>query len=229
MTQPPACSVPAILAQFLRPDETPAVASLPSPPVLEHYVLENSWPLAAVLVIAALVAAWMLNRQSRARQAVMAGGGLLLVAAGVLIAGQMVTTTRESLIARTRTLVAATAAADTASLRDMLAGDIQLRAYFFNEPMKKDVVLDRVERYMGHEYPVQSHKIDSPQATIDGPNAARTQVHVVVTNPSATMYNVPVGSWWRVDWRMDKDGVWRVTQLECLQLDVVRAGEKVSP
>jgi hypothetical protein len=219
------------LAQFKlgQRGDTPTVSTLPAPPPLEHYLFESPWLPAVVLVFAAIVATWALNRRARAKQGALVGVGLLVLAGAVVLTAQMVTTTRESLIARTRELVAYTAKADTTALSDLLGGDVLLRAYFFQEPMPKDVLLGRVERYMGREYPVESHKVDSASAVIDGRNAARTQVHVVVHNPSATMYNVPVGSWWRIEWRLDKDGEWRVTGLECLQLDVVAAGQTVSP
>lgn len=223
---------PLLLAQaglFTQSDAAQRVPSLPAPPALEHYLLENPWPLVIVLVVAALVAAALLNRRARGRQALLAAGGLLIVAGAVIAAAALVTTTRETLIQRTRELVDATAKADIAALQDMLASDVELRTFFFDRGRPRGELLDDVRRYMGQEYPVQSHREDSAQATIDGRNAARTQVHVVVRAREVTMYDVPVGSWWRIEWRKDDDGQWRVRGLECLQLDVVKQGTRISP
>lgn len=214
-------TLPPLLAQ--------AVPSLPAPPAVQHYLLENPWPTAIVLAVCGLVVAAILNRQGQSRRAVLTAVGLFLAAGAVVATSSLVTTTREALIHRTRLLIDAAARADTESLRDMLASDADLRAAFLTGDWGRDRLLDGVQRYLGQQYPIQSHREDSARAIIDGPNAARTQIHVVVRAKEATMYDVPVGSWWRIEWRKDADGVWRVRGLECLQLSAIAPGTKISP
>ncbi len=219
---PPALPAPApLLAQ--------SIPTLPSPPTIEHYLFENPWPAVIVLTLGALVVATALNRQGRSRQARLAAVGLLAGAIAVGVTASLVTTTREVLIQHSKSLVNATAAADLASLRDMLASDAELRAAFLTQTWTRDRLLDGVEQYLGQRYPIQSHGEDSIRATIDGPNAARTQMHVVVRSTDATAYDVPIGSWWRIEWRKSDDGTWRVRGLECLHLSAVATGTKISP
>lgn len=207
----------------------PTVPTLPRPPLLAHYVLEQPWPLVATLVVGGCLAAWLLNQRARARLGLAVGAGLVLLGAAVAIVGSAVTTTRETLIARTVDLIAATARADTAALNSILARDVSLRFYTTSRRYSRDELLGLVRRYPGEQYPVESHRQESLSASVDGPNAARTQVRAITHSTSATIYNVPVGSWWRVEWRREADGEWRVSGLECLQIDGLPAGSNVSP
>lgn len=206
-----------------------SIPSLPAPPALGHYLFENPWPAVIALAFGALAAGAVVNRRAGARRAWPVAGGLLLLALAAGVTARLVTTTREALIRRSQALVDAAARADTAALSGMLADDAELRAAFLTSPWARGRLLDGVRQYLGQRYPIQSHREDSASAAIDGPNAARTQLRVVVRARDATMYDVPVASWWRLEWRRDADGQWRIRGLECLWLSAVPAGTKIAP
>lgn len=195
------------------------VPMLPDPPMLEHMVFESPWMAVAGLVVLGLLSAWLLSRQGRRRAALVAGIIGPALGAALAVTASVVTTTRERLIADTHDLVAATAAADVTRLESFLAPDLTLRVFWVNRGHPRAEVLDLVRQYPGGQTPVKSWRINQSSASIDGPNAARTQVHVTTRSPSATLYDIPMGSWWRIEWRKDPDQTWSVRGIECLQGD----------
>jgi hypothetical protein len=65
---------------------------------------------------------------------------------------------------------------------------------------------------------------------VDGPNTARTQVHVRVVSPESTLYAAPIGSWWMVTWRKEgSSGEWKVRELQMQQLDSVSDVSQIRP
>lgn len=198
--------------------QTP-VPQLPIAPLLERTLFESPWLAAAGLLIVGLVAAWLLAQQGRRRPALIAAILGPVLAALVVLTATLVTTTRERLISDTRELIAATAAADITRLESMLAPDVALRVFWVNRAHPRAELLDLVRQYPGGQTPVKSWTINQSAASIDGPNAARTQVHITTRSPSATLYDIPMGSWWRIEWRQSPDQTWSVRGIECLQGD----------
>lgn len=209
-----------------RSDAPPA---LPRPPLVEHLLLEQPWAAALALGLGGLLAAWILNQRARARAGLALGAAMLLAGATIAVIGALVTTTREALIARTRELIALTARADTRALDGLLAGDVTFRLFTTDRRYIREELLGLVRRYPGELYPVESYREEQAAASLDGPNAARTQVRVVTRSAAATLYDLPVGSWWRIAWRREPDGAWRVTQIECLRIDGVPEGTRHAP
>src|SRR5262245_3222985 len=105
----PMPSHPLMLAQFGRP---PAIKPLPSPPFLEHYLLEDPIPLALILLGAAVVTLFVLNRKGKLRRGVAIGAALALAAAGVWALASIVSTNRERAADATDRLVGAAARVD---------------------------------------------------------------------------------------------------------------------
>ena len=202
----------------------PAVDSLPSPSPISHFLLENPYPLAILLVLAAAVVMYTFNRRAQARRGVRIGFLLAAIAAAIVALGHFVQTTREKLILNTALLVDATAVADTGRLGPMLAPDCSLMLYGRQRtPLGKDEILSKVQEYPGRQFPVKDHSIVESQAIADSGRAGRTQVRVRVT-PNGMP---PIGSWWRIAWRRDADtaddplGGWRVVSIGCLSIDGV--------
>lgn len=194
---------------------------LPSPPPLVHYTVENPWVLAGLLGLVSVVCLYLLltaRAGKHARAVAVAAAASVFTAVAVILAAQIVTTQREALIQQTRQLIAATAAADTAELGPMLGSSLALRVLGTSVALSREQTLDLVRRYPGQQTRVDSHTITESQATLDGPNVARTQVHVRVRSNDATLYDVPVGTWWMIEWRRGEDG-WKVTGLRCLHID----------
>lgn len=207
-----------------------AVGRLPEPPALAHYLLENPIPVVVVLLLIGVGLAWMVvtgraNEQRWPRIALIA---VVPAALAVYLTGWMVTTERETLARRTRDLVDLAAAADSGGLREVLAPEVSLRLLGGDSAYARDQILDLVARYMSPPNGIDWHKTDDVQAVMDGETTGRTQAHVRVRSPNNTLYDVPVGSWWRLTWRRSGDS-WKVSAIECLQIDGVPSGSSISP
>lgn len=216
----------ATLAQILT--DAP-VARLPDPPALAHYLFESPWIPIAILVVAGVVGFVVLNRQGKARQGVFALLGGVVMAAMLALTAFLMETPRELLIRQTRDLVARTAAADTAGIRPLLSDRVTMVCALpvpLSLPDTKQALLDAVQLQLGTNFPVREHSIGGEQASIDGPNTARTQMRVWVTlEREQAMYGGPIGSWWKIDWRKEGDE-WRVATITLLQLDGLGAAPR---
>lgn len=228
---------PVILAQFnALQTQTPAVPMLDDPPALIYYTVEWPWGLVAVLAGLGVVALLGLNARGQGRKGLIACGVCFGWAMLVFVLASVITTGRERLRDRTRELIEATAKADTTALRPMLGENVQLRAPA-GAPLAtgRDMLLDRVKQYPGERFQIASLRMSDVQAVIDGENVARSQLRVWVRIKDSA-YDLPIGSWWRIDWRRDpvpstggstgatEYGPWRATGLTALQIDGLGAG-----
>ncbi|MFN7021834.1 MAG: hypothetical protein ACK4WH_10975 [Phycisphaerales bacterium] len=215
-----------VLGQMFGAGESAAVPELPAPPPLTHYALENPWPaLGGCLILAALAFWLVLSGRAEGRKWLrLLGLGALVAGVGVLSAARMVKTDRETLVELTGVLVDAAARAEAAELTAMLGSDVALRVLGGEARYTRDQILDLVRKYPGTN-PIDWHTIDRSAAVMDGRDLGRTQVRVRVRSKATTMYDVPIGSWWRVSWRRS-GGAWQVSGLECLQIDGVAPGTR---
>lgn len=228
---PQSPSVPLLLAQSdpngARTDSS-LVAPLQESFDPTRYLFDNPWPLAGLLVAVAVGLVWWFNRQGKAKEGVRWAALCGALAAAAVLTGRLVTTQREVLMAQTRQLISVTAKADLVVLEPLLAREIVLTLPGNSAAFSRGQILDLVRKYPGGQYPVESVSIDSVQAVLDGPSIANAQVHVRTSAPEATLYDFPVGSWWKIGWRRDGDR-WVVSSLQCLQIDGVSPGTSVSP
>jgi hypothetical protein len=203
---------------------------LPPGPLWERLILENPWPTAGVLAVLAVAALVLLSRVEGGRRVVgvpvPTAVAALLVLAGciVLAVGMAVTTDREELRAGTQRLVDATAARDLETLDRLLASEARLHLPLRSQGLPGPVVpreqiMTLVEEVLGRRYPLKEHRTMEVQAALDGPRIARTQVRVRVV-PEA--WQIPHTSWWRVDWRREEHGGWRVIGIEPLDIPGAR-------
>ena len=194
-----------------------SVPRLPPPPLAARWLLEQPLPLVGFLAGAAILAWFVLNRSGKNRAALGAAGGLVALAAGVYVLAATVQTTREQLIDRTRTLVDRVIKVDVPGVEPMLDETFTVRA----RPIGRQEALNLVAQYLGGKFAVKDYQINQALATIDGPTVARTQIHVRAT-PVDSPYPGPLGSWWLLHWQKDeRDGEWRVVELEAQQIDFV--------
>jgi hypothetical protein len=207
------------------------VPMLPEAGVFERFVLESPWLLVGVVVFLALAAFLAFNKAGKLRQGVISLVAGLVVAGLAAVLGMAITTERERLQMRTRDLVRLTADANTSELKDYLDPHVKFSGISeVGSLHERDVLLESVRRYLGEMFKVRSHSLSRVGATIDGENVARTQVRVWVhVDKDAAMYDAPIGSWWRIDWRRDPVagaapgradyGPWRVSRVSLMQLD----------
>lgn len=224
-------SIPLLLAQS-DPNGartgSPLIAPLREPFDPTRYLFDNPWPLAGLLIVAAIGLVWWFNREGKARQGVRWAGLCLMLAAAVTLTGNLVTTQREILGGQTRLLISVASKADTVALESLLGREIVLTVPGNSANFSRGQILDLVRKYPGGQYPVESVSVDRVQTVLEGRSVATTQVQVRTRAPEATMYDFPVGSWWKIGWRRDGDR-WVVSSLQCLQIDGVSPGTSVSP
>jgi hypothetical protein len=195
-----------------------SVPRLPASPLAARWLLEQPLPLVGFLGAGAILAWFVLNRSGKNRAALGVAGGLFALAAGVYVLASVVQTTRELLIDRTRALVDHVTKVDVAAIAPMLDESFTVRYWGYD----RQKTLDEVAREMSSRAAVKDYQINQALAAVDGPNVARTQVHVRATLANSP-YGVPIGSWWLLHWQKDeRDGVWRVVELEAQQGDGVQ-------
>lgn len=194
----------------------PSPQPLPSGPLWERYILEQPWPLVALLVVAGVVV--FLKAKGRARSAVPAV--LLLGAVGVYAASELVTTANEQIRASTRRLVAAVVGMNVNAVSAELDSSAKLFSHWHNSGVGKDDILADVESRFrnGSEYAIKEHDIIELSSSRDGTRVGRSLVKV---RAISAMGNVPVFSWWLLDYQRTADGRWLVVQMEPLSISFV--------
>jgi hypothetical protein len=209
------------LAQPGRAVQRPPVPALPDPPALERYLLEDPFYPVLLLIVAGVVLFFWLNQAGRGRQALLAAAACLAGAGAMFTLATLVTTTRETLLARTESLVGAVGRADTAAISAMLGPDVRATVLSAPQEWNKEAILRQVESNLGPggRWAVKEAEVVAAAAAVDGPNTGRTQVRVRVTLEAL---GLPSLSWWRLHWRRDSDGAWRVTGIDVLEVDGVR-------
>lgn len=199
---------PALLTLAATPSNRGNVPPLPSPPALARYLLENPWPLAVTLALAAIVVFAVFNQRAELRRGLVFAGALLAAAAGVWVTGRTVITPREHLRQRTYELIGAVLRGESAGMARIL--EPEAVAYFPEAPDGVRI-LDWVAPNLTGVYRVREWAVLEEQASIDGPNVARTQFRVRVSDEN---HGLPYLGWVRFNWRQDPSGAWRVKSVE---------------
>ncbi len=198
------------------------VPRLPDPPALAYYIFENPWPLTIGLGVCGLVAMLVLRRHGQWREGKTIFACAAVLATLVVGLGYGVTTPRETLRARTRELIDLAAAVKATELRELLTEQARVGVFssHFGGVRGREEVLKAVQTYLGDSHPLESHEIGPVQAVVDGPNVARTQVRVwVKPQKDQQLYGVATGAWFRLDWKREEQGPWRVVAITIMQID----------
>ncbi|MCC6968607.1 MAG: hypothetical protein IT434_00135 [Phycisphaerales bacterium] len=210
---PFAAQTPAILVPPHAPPRFLGVASL-----FERFLFENPWPLIGALVLAGAIGFTLLNRKGRITPALASIAAALVLSAGVWLAARLVTTDRERVRGLTVALVDATAKVDESTLGSMLADDLTLYlkvgAITTDNSMDRTATLQQVRRSLGGLYKLKNWRVISNDITTSGTQAS-SRLSVSVTTEA---YAIPHRSTWRVDWRREPDGRWRVFAIELLEM-----------
>jgi hypothetical protein len=205
------------LQQVLDVPEPPA---LPAPPAWEVHLLEAPLLPALLLGLVGVVAlAWLWSRGDR-RRAGMIGGGVLALAGAWWSLGTLVETPRERVEAAARALVLAVAKNDQASLGLGLDPSCVLYAYFAPGGIGKDAILQRVEAMLGStgQFRVTGLTIEQVQRSVSEGTGGRTAQVQIKVRVSTSASDFPNRSWWRLDYALSKDGVWRATGIMPLSI-----------
>lgn len=202
-----------LLAQLGNPLGGVAPAALPSGPLWERLLLEQPWPLVAILGFAGIVAWAMLSRVTPARRLGFAAIGPLLGVA-VWTLAYFVHTDRERMRETSLALIGAAARADTATLSTILADDFAFYPPSGGAGLGKERVLALVRSELGGAWKIEAWTALELQASLDahtppGIQRGQTQAHV-----RATLEGFLTFSWWKFDWERGADGQWKLVSAE---------------
>jgi len=202
----------AQLDDFVAPDIPP----LPEPSLHERLLFEMPLTSAIGIAVIAIITAIVLAGRSGARNATVTLVIGLAAGAGLYALGTAVQTRREALLDRTRELVDATARADLDRLEPLLTPNATIEVPQVPRvgTIDADVILDPgyLESQLEQRQGVDTYGIRELQATIDGPNVARSQVAVWILPRTGNR----TGTWWLIDWQQGPDGAWRARRIESL-------------
>ncbi|MEO1585215.1 MAG: hypothetical protein AAFR96_11685 [Planctomycetota bacterium] len=205
-------------SQGLAPEPSDIPALPPADP-LQVWLFERPVPTAVLLGVAALVIVMVLLRIGRRRGALAAAGlGAAAVAAAIAIGGA-VTTDRERLLSATAELTVATAAVDSAAMTRLLHPDCRVSLRGLRIPVgslgDREAIISTVRsRLTGRLWQVSPVEV---RAGMDGPRVGRSQVRVRAVDSGS---DLPVFSWWAIDWQ-EHEGRWQAVQIEPLWIQGV--------
>lgn len=191
------------------------VPPLPKPPALESLLLESPTLLIVALAAVALAAFFGFRAQGQSSRGSLIAGIALVLAGALFLLSRMVTTPREKMATQTRELVRAAAEVDIPALNELMVPDARLITGRFRviagmDGASREQIIAGVEERIGGRYRVDEWAVLKLQATQDGPAVGRTQTQVRVNAGGLNF------SWWKIDWRLQEDGQWRVVGIEPL-------------
>lgn len=189
--------------------------TLGPPPMWEHLLLENPWPIVLALAGVALVLLIVAQRRLQRRPAVVALC-CLLAAAGVYALAALVTTDREHITRRTAELVASTAPLDLEHFRSLFTADAELRGprhdtWFNVEQLTGELQAALLRRT------IRSHRIRAIEAQSQDASLARSLLRLNTTvSWNDSQQDLPTT--WLFTWQRGNDGQWRVRVAQWLTL-----------
>lgn len=197
--------------------DVPSPPPLPRASALERWTLEEPLLLMAVCVALGVAAYVVLNGRGNFRAGISAAGVCVVLAAGVFGLSRMVETPRERMKLESKELVRAVAEADMATLDRVLTDDAELIFFLAPQGWGKERIKEGVQGYFGESgsYAVAEWTILEIESTVDGPDVGRVQLKARVYGRS---FNFPSFSWWRLDFRREPDGRWRVRGIQPISI-----------
>ncbi len=202
-------SAPYNAGVILRYPFAMAPMQLANPPIIEHLLLENPWPVGLACAAVGLTLLWV-GRQRMQRNLKIAGLVLLLLSAAVFGAAGLVTTTRELLTASTHQLIQSTAPLEMSAFRSHVHAHAILQGPDGETWIRGENIFEGLEQAV-RRYPFERQVELDVQAESGGEGPARTLVDVrtdTKTHPLVTR--------WLLRWAKQSDGRWQVVSVQWL-------------
>ena len=179
------------------------------------WALEQPLVSALALFVLGIVCASLLWRRDQARLGLIVGGALIALAAAVMALGTLVVTDREQIGMGSRTFVIAAVDGDMEALDRVMLEEAALAGSGRTVADDGRERIKRLSQAQAQAALIESWRISRLQARIDGPNVGTTQFRVRMTPRGG----LPTLSWWRLHWRRDAQGVWRIGTIDCLAIN----------
>ncbi|MDX2116277.1 MAG: hypothetical protein SFZ24_11760 [Planctomycetota bacterium] len=191
------------------------MTTLPAPPLLHRFVLEQPLAPAAGLLVLGLACGFLLVQRGQAKQGIIAALAFILTGAAVLVTGTLVVTPRERAADATRRFITAVIGADRAAAEGLIADRLvaSTRGELIGS-FGRDELLRVIEGFDG--FGVSEWSYRPRGAAEDGPGLLRTQATVTITGSALGAGSMP--STWEFGWNEYPDGSLRLVRLEALSM-----------
>lgn len=179
------------------------------------WVLEQPVVTAVALSAAGIALFVLLRRRDQARLGLLLGLAMVLAGVAALGVGTVVVTDRESIEMRSRSFVIAAVDGDRGALASLILPEAGLSTG------GTTVAEDGQQRIMdlasaqAAAQVIASWRVSRMQSTLSGRNVGTTQFRVRASASSGG----PSLSWWKLHWRRDASGVWRISTIDCLAVN----------
>ena len=188
---------------------------------LEHFTIENPWPLAAALLLGALALGWR-GLTAGERGPLRAAIACAVAATCVVVLGLVVTTPAERATAAVSALVASAEKGEPSRMLPMFAPSATMHYGSPESPgFDMSEIHDAIDT-LGGRYKIVSNRITQ----LEGETVSSSEATVLLTcfTEVTQGYGATPNSWW-FDVRKQSDGSWKVQRLALVKL----AGQKVGP
>jgi ketosteroid isomerase-like protein len=189
---------------------------MPDPPdvnLFTRYVLENPYPLAGLMVIAAFVAGWIGLRDGRRNLLATAGAGVL-IAGIVFMIGTIVITPAERGEQVTRQLVDRVVAGDINGVMLLFAPDA---TFAVGSPQNPGVDVNGIRRqaeWLDGRYTITSNRITSLKGYSESSSRAVVHLHCRTEGGGRG----PVPTQWVLWIDEQPDGQWRISRITMVSM-----------
>lgn len=177
----------------------------------EVWLIERSWLTGAVLMVAGVIAAYVLAGRGQKRAGMGAAAAGVVLGGGVMVIGLTVETDRERIRVLTERFVERFVAGDSAALDEMMAERVALLSAGSSVDADRDLLISA-----SRATPISEFAYSGLGSTIDTPNSGRTRFSVRTTHSG--LYTGRVNSAWELEWARGRDGAWRIVTFECLHI-----------
>ncbi len=192
---------------------SPMIASLPAPPLLEHWLLEQSIVPGVFLLVFAIVAAYIPWSRGTGGKAMLPAGLLAVAGIAIMVTGHLVETEREELLHRNREFVQIIMTSDFVAADDYLAPGVSVSVSGeYLARMDRDWMLSMIQTFEAN-LQITDSSFSYKAASVDGPGIGRTLFKARVQ--SAT-FGGPHPTTWEIAWRQDPEGRWQVSEFNWL-------------
>lgn len=191
--------------------------------MFEHLLLESPW---AVMVVCVVVAAMLFSAGQRRKNKRIQAGGLvaLVLAVGVFMLAKGVTTDREQLIMNTEALVAATAPLDNAMLDRLLDPSAVVTVPDTAVWLNATQLRPRLTR-VAQQFSAGDQQVRTVDAFARDDTWGESAV-TVRTDPGGAG---PINTGWRLTWRRDPGGGWRVVEIRWMRFNGLEVQQGMLP
>lgn len=177
----------------------------------EVWMLERSWFTGAALVLAGVLAWFILARSEKRTVAVVATAVFVTLGIAVSALGNAVETDRERLRKLSAEFVDEFVEGDTAALERMMLERVALLSAGAAVNAERDLLISA-----SGATPISAITYNDMGATMDAPSLGRTRFSVRTTHEG--LYTGTVTSGWELEWVRGNDDVWRIGTFECLHI-----------